>query len=194
MAALLSSVCGDVKKTAEYISYLEKKNCPLLPPHVNEIELRFAATPSGVRFGLLGVRNIGEGFISALCEERRRNGPYRGLVDFVERMNDKGANKSQIAALIGCGAFDGLGVPRSAMVDGLDGLMQHISDYKRRQADGQMDLFSMLGEKDTASEFRFPETAEYSLGEKLALEKELTGMWTVMFFRLCSEAPERVRK
>lgn len=181
MAALLTSVCGDEKKTAEYISYLEKKKIPILPPDINESEKGFTATEKGVCFGLLGIKNVGEGFVQAVLDVRKKEGPFSSLEDFVRRMFRKGLNKSQLSALIGAGAFDSLGVFRSRMTEGMEELLSYVAEEQRRSTEGQIDLFSAAGgassEEQAKAAFVYPDIPEYSLKQRLKTEKELTGMW-----------------
>lgn len=181
MAALLTSVCGDEKKTAEYISFLEKKKIPILPPDINESEKGFTATEKGVCFGLLGIKNVGEGFVQAILDERKGKGSFLSLEDFVRRMVRKGLNRSQLSALIGAGAFDSFGVFRSRMTEGMEELFSYIEREQRRNAEGQIDLFTASGgssfEEQAKTAFVYPDIPEYPLKQRLKTEKELTGMW-----------------
>ncbi len=177
MAALLSSVCGDSRKTAEYIMALEKKKIPVLPPDINESEANFTAGEGGVRFGLLGIKNVGVGFINSLLAQRNAQGPFTSPENFVSRMMGAGLNKGQMAALIGAGAFDGFCIYRSRMTEGLDGLFSYTEQIRKRNADGQTDLFSVAEEIGDKARYKYPETEEYPMAKRLQTEKELTGLW-----------------
>ncbi|MBQ8400001.1 MAG: DNA polymerase III subunit alpha [Clostridia bacterium] len=176
MAALLSSVCGDARKTAEYIGWLEKKSISVLAPDINESGLYFSSVNGKIRFGLLGIKNVGVGYASALIEERKRAGAYRSLSDLIERTMSMSLNKGQLQALIGAGALDFSGVYRSRMAESLE---EHLALYQRKkqsQANGQIDLFSAVGESHE-EHFSYPAMEEYPLAQLLQSEKELTGMW-----------------
>ena len=176
MSALLSSVCGDAGKTAEYIGWLEKKNIPVLPPDINESGLYFTAVEGKIRFGLLGIKNVGVGYAGSLIE-KRKEGKFTSLSDLIERTLGAGMNKGQLLALIGAGALDFCGVYRSRMTEALDELIGLAQDKKQRSADGQLDLFSMGGALLTEEPFTYPPIDEYPLEQRLQTEKELTGMW-----------------
>ena len=178
LSALLTSVSGDTAKTAEYVASLERHGFKLLPPDVNESSASFTPVPGGVRFGLYGVKNVGYAFVEALILERRENGKYLSLEDFVRRLKNKGGGKPQTAALIGAGAFDRLGEFRSRMLEGLDGLFAFIGDEQRLENERQIDLFTAAGEENTARVgFSYPEIDDYPTERLLESEKELTGMW-----------------
>ncbi len=176
MSALLSSVCGDAGKTAEYIGWLEKKNIPVLPPDINESGPYFTAVNGKIRFGLLGIKNVGVGYVNSLIE-KRKEGRFTSLPDFIERTLGNGMNKGQLLSLIGAGALDFTGVYRSRMTEALDELIGLAQDKKQRSAEGQIDLFSMMEEGSRQEVFTYPPIDEYPLEQRLQCEKELTGMW-----------------
>ena len=178
ISALLTSVSGDPLKTARYVTCLEKKKLKLLPPCVNESSAFFTPVPGGVRFGLYGIKNLGNGFVDAIMKERAENGAFVSLEDFLMRMKSKGAGKTQTAALIGAGAFDCFGVYRSRMNESLEELLSFVNEKLRRMNDSQIDLFTAAGKTDEdLVGFVYPEMAEYPLDFRLNTEKELTGMW-----------------
>lgn len=175
-AALLTSVMGSHGKTAEYIEDCRHMGVSLLPPDINQSDLRYSVAPEGIRYGLGGIKGIGEGFVNHIKQERSRR-PFRDFMDFAERMTPIELNRQQAQALISVGAFDGMGNTRAELLAGVDKVMQMLADARRRNLDGQMDLFgdSLGGEASTDS-YHFDPIPEYSAGQRLRMEKEYTGL------------------
>ncbi|MBQ7172203.1 MAG: DNA polymerase III subunit alpha [Clostridia bacterium] len=177
MAALLSSVLGDFPSTAAYISECGKYGIPVLAPDINESGVGFTVSGKGIRFGLLAVKGIGASLVQSIVEERNKK-RFAGFEDFLDRMIAAGVslNKKQLEMLIKCGAFDSLGVYRSRLIASYETLLDQKNDAGRRGTAGQLDLFSSYEELAPAV-FRYPEIPEYSAREKLAMEKESSGMY-----------------
>ncbi|MFA5875928.1 MAG: DNA polymerase III subunit alpha, partial [Candidatus Margulisiibacteriota bacterium] len=100
MAALLTSVSGNTDKLVTYISECAHMHIPILPPSVNESMRNFTVTPEGIRFGLSAVKNVGEGAHEIIISERKQNGPYQSVEDFVSRMDLRVCNKRVLESLI----------------------------------------------------------------------------------------------
>jgi DNA polymerase-3 subunit alpha len=176
MAALISSVIGFTDKMVEYIGDCLKMGIAVLPPHVNESGVDFTAGESGIRFGLVAIKNIGFALMEELVREREENGLYRSYCDFLERMADKGMNKKAAEMLISAGALDGLGANRRQMLMTFEMFLDDIGDSRRRNIAGQTDLFSAdAGLGDFSPEL--PNAPEIPAKEMLALEKASTGMY-----------------
>ena len=108
LAALLSIEAGNHDKLARYIAHARAMKIDVLPPDVNESERDFTVVAEGIRFGLAGVKNVGEGAIEAIVEERVKGGRYTGLFELCERVDSKRVNRRVIESLVRCGAFDSL--------------------------------------------------------------------------------------
>ncbi len=175
MAALLTSVFDWRSKVSEYIAECRRMKISVLPPHVNESSLGFTCTDEGIRFGLLAIKNLGKGAILRLVRERETNGKYTSFVDFCCRAFGKDINRMAIESLIKSGAMDGLADNRRQMLLSLDRVMNYLENDKRRNIDGQLNLF---GEEEQGSgEIEMVATDEMPLGELLAMEKEVTEMY-----------------
>ena len=178
LAALMTSVMGNASKTAEYVSECARCRIRILPPDINESAPYFHAYRSGndryIRFGLLALKNLGEGFAYRIIEERKSE-KFRSFEDFIERMYSKEMNKRQIEALIKSGAFDSLGTFRSQLLLTYEAIIDHYQERNRTNVAGQLDLFSQLDgvRPDT---FRYPDIPELSFREKLRVEKECAGL------------------
>lgn len=180
MAALLTSVLGDFGKTAEYIGECTKAGIAVLPPDINESETAFSAKGGAIRFGLLALKGVGRLFVDQLIADRRQNGLFKSFEDFVTRMGGYDLNKRQVESLIKSGAFDSLGVYRSRLLASYEKIIENAQSKNRAEIDGQIDIFAMAGAGAAAAapvQFAYPDIPEFSLREKLTLEKECSGMY-----------------
>ncbi len=170
-AALISSVFGNQPKMSEYIAECAKMGIRTLPPDINESEIGFSVKNGSIRYGLPAIRNVGEQFVGRIIAERVQ-GPFLSFHDFVTRMQGSDLNRRQIEALIKAGAFDGLGVYRSRLLAACPEILESVQKQNRGAVAGQLDLFSA----ETPS-FRYPDIPEFTLREKLMLEKESAGLY-----------------
>ncbi len=179
MAALLTSVLGDFGKTAEYIGECTKANIEVLPPDINESISTFGTFNGAIRFGLLALKGVGKLFVDQIVSDRSINGPFKSFEDFITRMGGYDLNKRQVESLIKSGAFDSLGVYRSQLLATYEKIIEDAQSKKRFELDGQIDFFSMLGDATNTAQvkFNYPDIPEFSLREKLMLEKECSGMY-----------------
>ena len=178
MAALLTSVLGDFGKTAEYIAECAKAKIKVLPPDVNESITVFGARENHIRFGLLALKGVGRQFVDQIIAERTAHGKFVSFEDFITRMGSSDLNKRQVEALIKSGAFDGLGVYRSQLLASYEKIIENAQMKNRFEIEGQFDIFSMADSGATAPvKFDYPNIPEFTLKEKLMLEKESSGMY-----------------
>ncbi|MBQ4121870.1 MAG: DNA polymerase III subunit alpha, partial [Clostridia bacterium] len=177
-AALLSSVMGNNSKVAEYINDCKKQRIRVLPPDINESVTDFSVQGNHIRFGLVGIKDIGYSFVEHLVRERQKE-PFVSFVDFVERMLKYGLTKQQSTALIRVGAFDAFGVERNKLLNSVEALHNKLADMIQKDLSGQTDLFSMLSPEEAPAKFVFeyPECEPLSAKYKLQLEKETIGIY-----------------
>jgi DNA polymerase-3 subunit alpha len=176
MAALMTSVLDNLTKLSEYISECSKYKISVLSPNINKSGMNFTASDGNILFGLLALKNIGRQFVEKIIEERSER-EYSGLDDFVDRMVGIDLNKRMVEALIKSGAFDGLNATRSSMLASYEKLIDIAAQKTRNNLDGQLDIFSMASDNGISDSFEFPKIPEFSLKEKLMLEKEASGMY-----------------
>ena len=177
LAALLTSVLDSTSKVTEYIAECSKLNIAILPPSVNQSEAGFTADENGIRFGLLGVKNLGYGLIEQLIAERKKGG-YTSLADLCERLYGQQLNRRALESLVKCGALDGLGANRRQMLQSIDAVMKDVESRKKLESIGQMNLFETVGEaKQNNKPVEMPDLEEIPLYEKLELEKETMGIY-----------------
>ena len=175
--ALLTSVLDNTTKVREYISDAARFGVKVLPPDINTSEETFSSDGKNIRFGLMAIKNVGRNFARAVINNRRGSG-FESFDDFVSRMIDSDLNKRTVESLIKCGAFDSLGVPRSALIRCFERIIDSEHDKSRNNITGQMDLFSQsVGSMSSAIKYNYPDIPEFDMRELLLLEKESSGMY-----------------
>ena len=179
MAALLTSVLDNSTKVAEYIAECRELGIRLLPPDVNESGANFTVAGDNIRFGLVAIKGIGWGVINSLVAERERNGLFADFEDFCRRMSGKDMNKRTVENLIRAGAFDSMGYKRKALLQIAGAVIDSINQAQRDNISGQMDLFGDFGGQEQAQPARIdiPQVEEFSAREKMAMEKDVTGLY-----------------
>jgi DNA polymerase-3 subunit alpha len=184
LASLLTSVLGNMTKTAVYIDQAQKMKIRVLGPDINESrELYSVVTHGGgraIRFGLLGVKNVGRSFLLEVMRERA-SGKFTSFENFISRMSNRELNKRQIESLIKSGAFDSLGTQRAALLSEYERIIDIYVKKNRGKVEGQFDLFTIgnfAAEDDyPEADYIYPETPELSTKERLYQEKESMGMY-----------------
>lgn len=176
MAALLTSVMGTNEKVTYYIETCRRMGINTLPPSINNSEMGFSVDGKDIRFGLAGVKNVGENAINSILEARKDGKRFTTLLDFCMRVDLRVVNKRVIESLIKCGAFDSLGWKRSQMLTILDNVLDAAVSKQRDKERGQLDLF---GGEDTTKVYNIqpPDIEELSKEELLTMEKEMTGFY-----------------
>ena len=179
MAAQLSSEIGNFDKIPVFISEVEAMGLKVLPPDVNRSDARFKPEGAGaVRYGLAGVKNVGEGAAAAIASERVKAGPFKGLVDLCQRVDTQAVNSKAIESLVKCGALDSVGPHRARLFAGIAFAMSRAAEAARDRKSGQGNLFDMMGTADAAeSSENLPECPPWPESELLAAERELLGMY-----------------
>ena len=178
MSALMTSVQDNLTKLSEYIAECSKLGIKVLPPDINHSHTYFHPNGKDVVFGLLALKNVGKQFVENVIRERISK-PFSDFEDFVVRMSDYDVNKRMVEGLIKAGAFDTLGTYRSRLLASYEKLIDSRTEQNKSNISGQIDMFSsMLGEASfSAPKFEYPEIPDFSLKEKLMLEKESSGMY-----------------
>ena len=177
MAALMTSVIEMPAKVAEYIQVCRQMGIQILPPDINNGERGFSVDQGRIRYGLSAIKSVGRPVIESLVKERRENGIYRTLSDFIER-NSGQVNKRTIENFIKAGALDCLPGNRQQKMLVYSRVVDHISQNKKNSMAGQMSLFDLVGEEDKkAYEISMPDVGEYAKEVILAFEKDVLGIY-----------------
>ena len=123
MAALMTSVMGDSDSIAKYMRNCTEMGIEVLPPDINESQKKFSVVDGKIRFGLLGVKNVGEGAIDAIIEARQTKGRPEDIFRFIENIDIHKVNKKAVESLIKAGALDCLNENRAAHLAVYESLM-----------------------------------------------------------------------
>ena len=180
MAALMTSVISaqdSALKIAGYISVCKDLNIPVYPPDINHSEDHFSVEGDGIRFGMGAIKNVGRGLIRTISAKRREGGPFRGLEDFLQRMDERDLSRRTVENFIKCGAMDCFGYHRSELLEVFGGMMDSISASRKKNLEGQMGLFGMMDEEERSSGIPIPSKPELSRAELMLMEKETTGIY-----------------
>ena len=177
MAALMTSVIEMPNKVAEYIQVCRQMGISILPPDVNCGIYGFSVDHGAIRYGLSAIKSVGRPVINALVEEREKNGMYRSLKDFIERLTGI-VNKRAIENFIKAGALDCLEGNRRQKMNVYGQIVDSIAQEKKNSFAGQMSLFDLVSDEDKKDfEIRMPNVGEYDKEMVLAFEKEVLGIY-----------------
>lgn len=183
MAAILNSVYGNPAKIAAYIQYCRSRGIAILPPDVNRSQWKFTVAKApdgqlGILFGLGAVKTVGQGAVDSIIRERK-HGAYRDIFDFCRRIDTSECNKRVVESLIKAGAFDGMGGNRPQLLAVFESAMDANSSLRKQTVDGQISLFDMAfgGAPLVQENHTLPNLPDYPLRQRLALEKEIAGVY-----------------
>lgn len=177
LAAMLTSVMGSNDKIAFYIETCRRMGIEVLPPDINESNVSFTVSNSKIRFGLAAVKNVGRAAIVSIIKSRREKGRFVSFTDFCQKVGDGEVNKRAVESLIKAGAFDSMGKYRSQLLAIYEQVMDGVSQDKRRNLDGQLNLFDMSGSEINSVTDVVPNIKEFEKRHLLAMEKEMTGLY-----------------
>jgi len=184
MAAVLNNQ-NNMEKITFFMEECRRMGVEVLGPDINESDMAFAANKKGViRFGLTGVKGVGEKAVESIIEERNERGPYKSVYDFAQRSNTRSVNRKAYENLVYGGAFDEFKLNRSqffaksenVQLTGIERLIKYSNDYQNTQSSSQSSLFG----GSVASyipEPAMPDAEEWPLIEKLKYEKEVIGIY-----------------
>ena len=186
LAALLTSVKTNLDKAAVYLNECRQMGIEVLVPDVNISVSDFIAfdKPDGTRaiaFGMSAVRNVGEGLVGLMLAERDENGPFEDFFDFCDRVDVSVLNKRTLESLIKAGGFDSMGYSRKGLLGYFDRIIDDTVARRRKEAEGQFDLFSMADDDDdgalvAGTRIVIPEE-DFDKRQRLAFEKEMLGLY-----------------
>ncbi len=184
MAAVLNNQ-NSIDKISFFMDECRRMGVTVLGPDVNESDMAFAVNDKGyIRFGLAGVKGVGEKAVESIIEERNERGPYKTIYDFAQRSNTRSVNRKSYENLVYGGAFDAMGMNRAqffaktenGILTGVERLIKYSNDYQNTQSSSQSSLFG----GSVASyipEPTMPEAEEWGLIEKLKYEKDVIGIY-----------------
>ncbi len=182
MASLLTSDRENIDRIAIEVDECRQMGIEVLPPDVNKSFVNFGViNESGkeeIRFGLAAIKNVGENIVETIVEERKKNGKYENIEDFVLRVESKDLNKKSMESLIKTGAFDSMNEERNKLLVNAERILSFAKERQKAKNSGQVSLFGVMepGENDI-NKLQLDETAPISKTEKMAWEKELLGLY-----------------
>ncbi len=180
LSACMTAESGDVETCSEYIIEAKRMGFNVLPPDINESYSDFTVVveddkvTNNIRFGLRNIKNFGEEIGKAIISERKTNGKFKTIEEFLERVTHKNLNKKSIEALIMCGALDALG-ERGLLLSNTETLLQFHKGISKGDASQSSLFLGLLDEPK--STLTLSEAQPATLESKLAWEKELLGFY-----------------
>ena len=181
MAGLLTSVRDDKDKSALYLGECRHMGITVLPPDVNSSSANFTAVGADIRFGLTAVRNVGANVVDAIVKTREAKGAFASFTDFLDKVPAVVCNKRTIESLIKAGAFDSLGHTRRALLLVHEQAVDSVIGVKRKEAEGQFDLFADVFAAEDAIAPGFsvlvPDLPDWDKKQRLAFEREMLGLY-----------------
>ncbi|MCX8016130.1 MAG: DNA polymerase III subunit alpha [Patescibacteria group bacterium] len=175
MAALMNNEAVETERTAELVNECRRMKIEILPPDINESFEKFSVVKEkgAIRFGLLAIKNVGAAIVADIIRERKNNGTFKDIKDFLQRICHKDLNKKSLESLIKAGVFDSL-AERGELLDNLDNLLEYNQEVKKISISPQVNLFS---KEMSFPALRLKKSDYMSLEQKLKYEKELMGIY-----------------
>ncbi len=189
MAAVLNNKLGDIKQINFMTEECRRMKIDVLGPDVNESEYKFSVNGKGeIRYGMGGIKNMGEAAISCIVEERDANGKYNNLTDFLLRIADKGLNRRAIESMGMAGCFDNFQgfhramlfyMPQNDTVTFAERALRMVASYNVRKNSPQIDLFGFGNDEggNDSLNMPLPQCEPWSEMKKLEMEKEALGFY-----------------
>jgi DNA polymerase-3 subunit alpha len=179
MTALLTSERDNTDKIVEYINEAGRMGINVLPPTINESSALFKVIDAKtIRFGLLAVKNVGQGAVESIIDAREKDGPFNSLEDLAKRIDLRLVNKKVLESLIKCAALDEFKMPRAHMVAHLDKILDMSSRSQREQATGQLSFFDAeFKESPSLQIMNLPMIKEWPETQLLSFEKDMLGFY-----------------
>ena len=184
MAAIMSRRKDDIKEITKLMDECKAMGIATLGPDVNESYQKFGVNHHGeIRFGLAAIKGMGDSVAQAIIDEREKNGPYKDIFDFAQRVNMSAVNRKAFESLALSGAFDSFGIARERFFGFnakgepfFDTLIRYGQTYQMEQAQMQNSLFGGVNEIEIATP-PIPEAEAWGDIEKLNRERELVGIY-----------------
>lgn len=181
MTAILQAEAKDIDKVAAIVHECEKMNIIVLPPDVNDSFKNFAMTSRAgelgkIRFGLTAIKNVGENICEVIYRERKENGKFTSLENFLERITDKDLNKKSLESLIQAGALDSFGHDRGVLLSNIENILFYSRHQKEKGFTNQASLFAGTNISFDDS-IVLKDVKDASMDQKLLWEKTLLGIY-----------------
>jgi DNA polymerase-3 subunit alpha len=180
MVAIMNSDQDDIERISFLVNECSAMKIQVLPPDINESLTNFTMVKDGlIRFGLVAIKNVGENVVEAIVAERKTNGPFASISDFIERVRDKDLNKKSLESLVKCGAMDKLG-ERGQLLFNMEHILEFSREISKSKSNGQAGLFDALAADSKTNglpPLKLLPAPPAGKKEKLSWEKELLGLY-----------------
>ena len=176
MTSVLTAFRDNAEKVAAAIAECRRLGIAVLPPDVHRSHLEFTVEGEAIRFGLLAVKNVGQGAIESIIAARESGGSFRSLTDFCSRIDLRLVNRKVLESLARVGALSAFGHPAQILA-GLDDALAIGQASQRDRASGQTSLFDISADDSAALEKPLPPASEVPVRERLRWEKDLLGLY-----------------
>ncbi|MDR3296347.1 MAG: DNA polymerase III subunit alpha [Clostridiales Family XIII bacterium] len=180
MAALMTSFMGDAPQIAKYVRNCGDMGIAVLPPDINESAKKFSVRNGEIRFGLLGVKNVGEGAIDAILRARAEKEPPKTIFEFIHHININEINKKALESLICAGALDCLSPNRARHLAVYEKLMESAQNNAHKMVEGQISMFQTHDDAMKAAaggQESLPLVEDFVKSVRMAKEKEMLGVY-----------------
>jgi DNA polymerase-3 subunit alpha len=175
ITAVINNRIRFIDEITKYVMLAKARNIEIYPPDINKSHVYFTAHKKGIRFGLTGIKGIGEVAISGIIAEREKNGEFSDFVDFVRRTSEF-VNKRMLEGLIFAGACDCFGQKRVQLITVYAQIVETVTKEKEMRAGGQFSFFDNADDSFDSG-FEYPNLTEYDPKTKLGFEKDVLGMY-----------------
>ncbi|MGN0961883.1 MAG: DNA polymerase III subunit alpha [Christensenellales bacterium] len=177
LTAVINNRITNADEIKNYITYAKEEKIEVLPPDINKSDTYFTVKNNQIRFGIAALKNVGVNVVEQIIAERKNNGDYKDLNDFVNRLDTSLLNKRCVESLILSGAFDCFGAKRSQMMRVYPQIIEKAISDRKHIASGQFSLFGDVLKDDKTNIITMPDIPEYFDQVKLKLEKEVAGIY-----------------
>ncbi len=183
ICAMLSNSKDDVEKTQLYISEAQKSGIKVLPPDINKSNAEFTPDGNNIRFGLNSIKGIGGIVLENIVEERNKNGEYKSVADFAQRINPKIFNKKILENLIKAGTMICLEPSRKKLFNNIENILNTASNEYKAKETGQVSLFAGFNDNNSGNSYQmqsfelYGKDDDFSDKEIQEFEKELLGFY-----------------
>jgi len=162
------------KKLSEFYEELKRLNIPIIRPDINESFADFSSDGEKFYYALGAIKNVGFDAISNIIKDRSKNGKFKNLSDFINRVNPKDINKLQLEGLVQAGAFDNLNNNRHSLFNSIPSIILKSKNIHENKTANQINLFGEL--EDDQTNF-LVNTSDWVIDKKLAKEFEILGFY-----------------
>ncbi|WP_375202951.1 DNA polymerase III subunit alpha [Hyphococcus sp.] len=176
LAASMSLDRANTDKLAIFLKEARRTELEVRPPHINYSEADFSVKDGAIVYALSAVKNVGEGAMAHIADERAKNGPFKDLIDFAERVDLKQIGKRSLENLARAGALDGLCASRAQAFASAELLLRTSAAYQEEQQSDQGGLFA-LDDAPALAKPKLPAAEEWTPQVRLDEERSAVGFY-----------------